>query len=85
VVTCEKPVFDDLKGNVLLNPTVIIEVLSSSTEVYDRGEKFSVYREGESLQEYVLISQHAPHVEIFKRQQHGWHFSEVKFPQKTGG
>jgi Uma2 family endonuclease len=78
VVACEKPVFDDLENDILLNPTVIIEVLSSSTEVYDRGDKFAAYRERESLQEYVLISQHLPHVEMFKRQTNGWHFSEVR-------
>jgi Uma2 family endonuclease len=77
-VVCDNPLFEDLETDVLLNPTVVIEVLSPSTEIYDRGEKFAAYRERESLKEYLLISQNMQHVEIFKRQTNGWHFSEVR-------
>jgi Uma2 family endonuclease len=53
---------------MLVNPTLIIEVLSRSTENYDRGEKFQYYRTLTSLQEYVLISQQTPHIERYTRQ-----------------
>lgn len=52
----------------LLNPTLIIEVLSPSTEAYDRGDKFQAYQAVESLQEYVLVSQNRPLIERYTRQ-----------------
>jgi Uma2 family endonuclease len=52
---------------VLLNPTLIVEVLSPTTEAYDRGDKFTSYRQLESQQEYVLIAQDRPHVEVYAR------------------
>ncbi len=55
-------------NDTLLNPIVLIEVLSPSTEAYDRGEKFAHYRRLESLQEYVLIAQDKIRVEHFRRQ-----------------
>jgi Uma2 family endonuclease len=57
IVSCGKEQFDDKYKDTLLNPTLIIEVLSNSTEAYDRGEKFKQYRQLESLMEYVLINQ----------------------------
>src|SRR5215475_2147969 len=57
VAFCEKPLFEDEHFDTLLNPQVIIEVLSNSTEAYDRGKKFAHYRTVESLREYVLVSQ----------------------------
>jgi Uma2 family endonuclease len=54
-------------ANAASNPTVIIEVLSDSTEAYDRGEKFSFYRQLASLHEYVLISQRTKRVEVFRK------------------
>jgi Uma2 family endonuclease len=54
-------------GEAVCNPTVIIEVLSESTERYDREEKFGYYRELRSLQEYVLVSQNEILVEVFRR------------------
>ncbi len=68
VVLCGPPRFDDNQKDTLLNPTVIIEVLSDSTEGYDRGKKFQHYRTLESLQEYVLIAQHECRVEHYVRQ-----------------
>ncbi len=59
------------KDSALTNPRVIIEVLSDSTEGYDRGTKFMLYRSIPSLQEYVLVSQQEHFVEIFRRNQHG--------------
>jgi Uma2 family endonuclease len=58
---------DDPKRRSVTNPRVLIEVLSPSTEAYDRGEKFEFYRRLASFQEYVLISQTAPRVETFVR------------------
>jgi Uma2 family endonuclease len=68
LVVCGKEQFDDAHLDTLLNPTLIIEVLSDSTEAYDRGRKFEHYRHLDSLVEYVLIAQHRPHVESFRRQ-----------------
>ena len=68
VVVCGQAQFDDSQRDTLLNPTLIVEVLSDSTEAYDRGRKFEHYRKLESLMEYVLIAQHRPHVESYRRQ-----------------
>ncbi len=66
-VICGKPEFTGKGQDILLNPTVIVEVLSKSTESYDRGPKFLLYRTIQSLQEYLLISQHERRVEICRR------------------
>lgn len=67
IILCEDPKFYDGRHDVLLNPTLLVEVLSPSTEAYDRGGKFALYRELESLQEYVLIAQDRPLAEVFAR------------------
>ena len=67
-VVCDEPEFDDQHNDTLLNPKVIIEVLSPSTEGYDRGKKFAHYRTVESLVEYLLVSQDQPRVEQYIRQ-----------------
>lgn len=67
-VICEQPKFEDGRNDVLLNPLVIVEVLSPSTESYDRGKKFEHYRSCSSLRDYVLISQDRVFVEHFSRQ-----------------
>ncbi len=78
VALCGDPQFDDEQKDTLLNPTVIIEVLSSSTEAYDRGGKFGHYRKLASLAEYVLISQEEPHIEHYvRRPDNQWLLSEV--------
>jgi len=77
-VVCGKPLFEDDSRDTLLNPIVIIEVLSPSTERYDRGRKFRSYRLIETLQEYILIAQDARQIEHFERQPDGqWTFSSV--------
>jgi Uma2 family endonuclease len=63
--------------DVLLNPVLIIEVLSDSTEKYDRGEKFFHYRRVESLREYVLVSQAECLVERYVREGDFWRFTSV--------
>ena len=67
-VVCGEPQFEDAEVDTLLNPTVLVEVLSPSTADYDRGGKFAHYRRLASLQEYVLISQDGPLVEHYVRQ-----------------
>lgn len=67
-IVCEPPRFEDDGRDTLLNPVVLIEVLSPSTENYDRGKKFQHYRTLESLQEYILIAQDARHIEHYRRQ-----------------
>ncbi len=71
VVICEKPQFDDEHNDTLLNPRLIVEVLSPSTETYDRGKKFAHYRTLDSLAEYLLIAQDQSRVEQFIRQPSG--------------
>lgn len=72
-VVCGEPQFDpqDPSGQTLANPRVIVEILSPTTEAYDRGEKFSRYRQLDSLEEYVLVSQDTANVETFFRQPDG--------------
>ncbi len=72
VVVCEEPRFEDDHIDTLLNPTVIIEVVSSSTEVYDRTNKFLSYQTLESVKEYILVSQKNVSVEQYIRQNDNW-------------
>ena len=65
---CGPPAFADLVRDTLLNPQLIIEVLSDKTEAYDRGAKFRLYRSIPSLTEYVLVSQTESQVERFTRE-----------------
>ena len=74
----------DERRDVLLNPSVIVEVLSASTEAYDRGEKFALYRRLPSLREYALVSQDKPCVELFSRQADGgWLLTEYAEDEAT--
>jgi len=76
-VVCGEPrLEDDQELDTLLNPTLIVEVLSPTTEAYDRGKKFEHYGSIDSLAEYVLVSQAAPRVEQLVRQEGGhWLFT----------
>ena len=67
LVVCGEQLYEDDQLDTLLNPTLLIEVLSESTERYDRVKKFDLYRALPSLQEYVLVSQLEPRVEQFLR------------------
>jgi Uma2 family endonuclease len=71
VVVCGEPHLADDSFDTLLNPTLIVEVISPSTEGYDRGKKFAHYRTIESLAEIVLVSQERIEVERFSRQPEG--------------
>ena len=66
---CEEPRFEDDVFDTLLNPIILVEVLSPSTEVYDCREKFAHYRQLASLQEYVLVAQDEVLVEHYRRQE----------------
>jgi Uma2 family endonuclease len=78
-VVCGDFQFTDDSSDTLTNPIVIIEILSPSTERYDRGLKFQNYRAIPTLQEYLLISQHAYYIEHYIRQAGGqWLFEEAK-------
>lgn len=70
-VVCGPPEFVDDTRDTLLNPRLIIEVLSDSSEAYDRGDKFAGYRSIASFQEYVIASQKEPRIEVFTRQPDG--------------
>jgi len=77
VAVCGSPIFEDKEIDTLINPTVIIEVLSKSTEGYDRGDKSGHYRKLD-LSEYILISQDKHHMEHFVRQpDNQWLLSEA--------
>src|SRR2546425_9750990 len=76
-VICGEPQFEDPHFDTLLDPHLIIEVLSDSTESYDRGKKFAHYRAIDSLREYILVSQTEYRIERFCRQDDGsWLYSE---------
>lgn len=77
-VVCGPVQYADASGNTITNPSVIIEVLSPSTENYDRGKKFQQYRNIDTLREYLLIAQDSMYVELYIRQeQHRWLLVEI--------
>jgi Uma2 family endonuclease len=77
-VVCGDKEYSDDRRDTLINPILIVEILSPSTERYDRGKKFQHYRELPSLQEYVLITQDSPRIEKYVRQEKGlWQFSDA--------
>ena len=81
VVVCGEPQFEDAEVDTLLNPTVIVEVLSKSTERRDRVEKFSDYRGMPTLKEYILVSQNKMHVEHYVRQpDNEWTVTDINQP-----
>ncbi|MEW6127709.1 MAG: Uma2 family endonuclease [Acidobacteriota bacterium] len=75
-IVCGEAEFEDDRKDTLINPTLIVEVLSESSEAYDRGKKFEHYRRISSLSHYLLVAQDKPEVELFVRQVDGkWLFS----------
>ena len=82
---CDSPEIEQLGGlDVLVNPAMIIEVLSKSTEAFDRGDKFTYYKSIASFSEYILVAQHRPHVSQFARQENGvWTFMEYNDLSET--
>ena len=83
VAFCGEPRFMDGTLDTLMNPALIVEVLSPSTEAYDRGEKFLHYRDIESLQEYVLVAQDRVLVERFVRAGEFWTLSTISDPDAS--
>ena len=77
VVTCGGEIFADEHDDVLMTPNVLFEILSASTEAYDRGRKFEHYQQIESLTEYVLVAQDALRVEHFLKQKCGWLYTDI--------
>lgn len=75
-VVCERPQFADDERDVLLNPLIVIEVLSDSTEKYDRSRKFLSYQGIASLQQYVLVSHESALVEHFRREADHWIYTK---------
>ena len=78
VVVCGEPQFEDEAFDTLLNPIVIVEVLSPSTERRDIGEKFARYKQLDSLQEYLLVAQDNVHVEHHRRRGAQWILSHYR-------
>lgn len=78
VIVCGEPQFEGHELDTLLNPTVIIEVLSPPTEAGDRGYKFAHYRRIPSVQEYIMIAQDRVHVERAERRGNGWFLTEME-------
>jgi len=83
VVVCGEPRFQNREVDTLLNPAVIVEVLSPTTEAYDRGDKFRHYRRIDSLREFVLISQDRMMVERYTRQGKDWVLSDMTDPDQV--
>jgi len=81
IVVCGKAQFEDDQLDTLINPTLIVEVLSKSTKNFDRGEKFRRYRTLHSLQEYILIAQDNYLLEQYVRQaDNSWRLIEINQP-----
>ncbi|MDE0300653.1 MAG: Uma2 family endonuclease [Candidatus Poribacteria bacterium] len=80
VVVCDEPRFEDGSVDTLLNPTALFEVLSPSTEAYDRGAKFGYYRQLDTIQEYTLVSQDSMRVEHYLRHNEQWILTESGRP-----
>ena len=68
MVVCGEPEFLEGRSDTIINPKVILEVLSKSTAAYDRSDKFHAYWSLDSFDEYVLIDQYRVHVEYFRRE-----------------
>jgi Uma2 family endonuclease len=84
VVACGEPAFEDDELDTLLKPTVLVEVLSHSTEHVDRVEKFAEYRAIPTLREYLLVAQDRIHLEHYVRQPDGeWRLHDVDAPDGT--
>jgi Uma2 family endonuclease len=80
VVVCGDPIIEEIQGlEMLVNPLLIVEVLSPATEAYDRGDKFHAYQSIESFQEYLLVAQDKPYVTQYVRQTSGaWLRSDIE-------
>jgi Uma2 family endonuclease len=83
-VVCGRLETDPEDPDAITNPRVVIEVLSDSTEAYDRGAKAAHYRRIPSLEEYVLLSQDEPRIEVYRRVAPGrWELIEARAPERV--
>jgi len=73
-----KPMFEGGSRTNVINPSLIIEVLSSSTKNYDKGEKFDFYRSIPEFKEYILVEQYQPYVAQYKKINEGWLLNEYE-------
>jgi Uma2 family endonuclease len=82
---CGEAKFEEIGGvDALVNPQLIVEVLSPSTEAYDRGDKFTHYKSIPTLREYLLVAQHRPHVtRLYKQDDGAWIHTEVNDLEST--
>jgi Uma2 family endonuclease len=77
-VVCDKPTYEEIGGiEALTNPALLIEVLSPSTEAYDRGDKFTYYKSIPSFREYLLVAQHRAHITHYFKQADKWEYEET--------
>jgi Uma2 family endonuclease len=84
MVICGDPQYADDRKDTILNPVLIVEVLSESTRDYDRGQKFEHYRTLASVKDYLTIAQDKPHVEQWSRTEEGrWQLTELDQPGQT--
>ncbi len=79
-VVCGRPVYSDDHRDTLMNPRVVVEVISESTEAYDRGDKFAQYQTIPSLMQYVIAAQNKPRIEVFTRQDKGGWLLQIYEP-----
>lgn len=77
MVVCGKPEFYEKRTDTITNPVLLIEVLSKSTEAYDRGKKFEFYRALPSLREYILVDQYRAHADQFILKEGNWQLLDV--------
>jgi Uma2 family endonuclease len=83
MIVANEPIYQDNTNTAIINPLLIIEVLSISTRDYDRGQKFKYYRSIESMQEYILIDQYEYEIEQFAKNKEGkWVLTEYKNEQE---
>jgi Uma2 family endonuclease len=83
-IVCGEPRFQDTEFDTLLNPILIVEILSPSTETYDRTKKFDHYRSIESLREYLLVESVRPGVDLYSRQPDSrWQFTSARTLAET--
>ena len=81
-VVCGAMKTSPIDKDAVTNPTLLVEVTSESTEADDRGDKFGHYRQIPTLQEYVIVSGRAPHVEVWRRNERGrWELADEGGPQ----
>jgi Uma2 family endonuclease len=84
VIACQEPRFLDAQLDTLLNPTLLVEILSPSTEAYDRGRKFEHYQSIESLRQYLLVASDRIHADLYTRQPDGgWLLTSADGPAGT--